>query len=246
MRLFGDIILSRAKSISNKRKNKKVAIDNANMKDREDKKYAKLRILEVLRDHGRRLGEKYEEVKCHIKAGDIAILNKYEIEYEMMSGWEISPAGFIRYIPGTIEEPLTFRIDKVFVDYSLYDERTERFIDSDDVIGHEIEISNLSDDGIINYYRKRKSLLVDNDYRAYGIYKTAMFTMTQESEFKPKWGLCVSNFIPEGTEGYNQTHRAWSDEIRIDVMRAEYKRRHDTSINVIKSLREAYPQKKYF
>jgi hypothetical protein len=240
MGLIGDIILGRATNIARKRKSKNLAREKVELLNKETEKYARLRILEVLRDYGRRLGEQYEKKECHLAEGDSAILNKYEIKYRVMSGWEISPLGFIRYIPEEIKEPLTFKIDKVYVDYSLYDERTERFIDSEDVRGHEIEISNLSDDGIINYYRKRKSILDENDYYSYGLYKTAMFTMVQESSFKPKWGLCVSNFLVEGTEEYNQTFHIWNDEIEFFQIRQEYERKKEISYKKIEDLQKSY------
>jgi hypothetical protein len=71
-----------------------------------------------------------------------------------------------------------------------------------------------------------------------GLYKTAHFNY--EGSFKPKWGLNVYSFHPEGTPEYTKTYELWVREIEINLKRAELSAKMKELNDEMKQVDEEY------
>ena len=168
-----------------------------------------------------------ETDSCHIKIGDTAIINKYEIGYLCNNGWDGGPNTLLSNVKSIdFSTPVTVLITGIFTESSLAEERIERFIDQ---CSTEELMSLMKSKNAIAAYQKYLTKICGTSgiFRNFmGLYKTATFKI--EGSFQPRWSLNVGCFLPLGSFEYNKTYSLWSQEMEIDNLQKEiYKHKEE-------------------
>ena len=212
---FKKLILFLAEKIKQKERLKK---EGSEKKWKYDSYIRKSKMEEATKILSKYLEEKIEELEkteCHIKVGDKAILNIYELgEKKCNNGWDGGPRMLESYLKDK-SKPAIFTITEVHVDSSLAYERIEKFIYKNDVF---ICSGDFTPESMIKLYENyiNSGLLSYSEseiFNKYGLYKTARFK--SEDPFQPNWGLNVNSFIPENNILYSQTHKIWKKDIKL-------------------------------
>ena len=211
MGIFDNWILKRSEKIKDKQKA---------IKDEEHRQYveeieAGRKINQEARDILNKLvSEKEDEFNkqpCHIEVGQTAILNIYSLGRRGDNGWDGGPRSLINNLKQKPSKPVTVKITSIYTDTSLAQELIDRFLNyySTELIQGYLR-EEVLERTYINWLNRR-SLGSLGDL--FGLYKTAHFDT--DDEFKPRWGLNVDSFLPEGSNEYEETYQVWAQEIEL-------------------------------
>jgi hypothetical protein len=155
----------------------------------------------------------------HIAVGDTCVFNRYNLPGSESSccDW-FGGAGTFLYHAGPLSQPALCRIDSVYVDKSLAQDRVDRWIEN--------TLIQVQDPVIIKalYLDWHSKLGPRNklSLRNHGLYVAAKFTPI-DIEFKPEWGLDAGSFLKLGTEPADCTVGIWRTELDLMKKRAKLK-----------------------
>jgi hypothetical protein len=178
-------------------------------------------IREEIEKNIQLLIEDYEKTPTHINVGDRAIMNYFSIKYPGRNGWDGGVSSLLNNIPQEERTaPVTVIITQIYVDTSWSNELIDKFFENhgDYWLYDHVKIERAWE-FYLNWLKIRRSKDASNTSELLGLYKTAHFNY--EGSFKPKWGLNVNSFHPEGTPEYTKTYDLWIREIEINLKRAE-------------------------
>lgn len=155
----------------------------------------------------------------HIKAGDTAIVNRFNLGYSGHNSWDGGTATLFRYIKTEqINEPIMAYITEIIVDSSYTKELIDKFITTK--IWESDQSNTLStEEQIIDSFTqwvKTTNNEVGSIGNEYGLYLAARFTTNTGSD--PNWTLNIFCFIPESSEYFHTTKTVWEEEIAIRNM----------------------------
>lgn len=217
MSIFQKWILRKAETIKAKNEAKQKAVREVEINTWEANRKIVARAKEILFRSLEPHINKLNESPCHIKAGDVAILNRYCMVHEhAQNGWDGGPGTFLNHChEDDRNTPIKCDILSIFVDTSFAHEKIEKWIDNQS-------------------YEKLESLMANNNLEkayfgwydnltpqnmlwksTYGLYRTAMFK-THFTKFNPSWGLNVGSFLEINTPEAKETYSIWSEEIQLD------------------------------
>jgi hypothetical protein len=184
--------------------------------------------------------EEYEKEPTHLKVGDRAILNYYSIKYSGRNGWDGGVSSLLNHVPQEERTlPVTVIITQIYVDTSYSNELIDRFFQNH---ANQWLYENVKPEKAWSFYLTwlKQIRFKDgiNTRELLGLYKTAHFNY--EGSFKPKWGLNVQSFHPEGTPEYTKTYELWSKEIGINLKRVELNARMKELNDEMKQIDEGY------
>ena len=206
-------------------------------------------IGEVINTEIAKLAEGYDKQPEHIKVGDRAIMNYFSIKYPGRNGWDGGVHSLLTHIPQEERTaPVVVNITKMYVDTSWAQELLDKFFENH----HDAWLRDMVPvDKAWNIYlnwldRRRKNI---GDYTGnkseniskrelVGLYKTAHFEY--EGSFKPRWGLNIFSFHPEGTPEFDKTFELWSREIEINLKRDELNAKMKELNEEMKKIDEEY------
>lgn len=170
--------------------------------------------------------EKY--TKPHIKIGDRVILNKYEIDYKNLNGWDSGVNAILSSLTN-IGSPIYAKITDITVSFSLTNERIDAFIANyfDAELRTMIDRAGYSD-GLQAKFIEFVKTKEDSRYygifqRDTGLYIEAAFELEFidpsnvkcGDSFKPSWGLNIGSFLKDDSPGGIKTKELWMEEISI-------------------------------
>jgi hypothetical protein len=149
---------------------------------------------------------------CHLKVGNTAILNLWELDYPCRNGWDTGPNEILRNVPVEVKRnPLKVRITDVYISRSYYDEMLDRFFN----VYYGDHLKRALDEGVVvQWFIKftQNNLWPENS----GLYWEAKFEPLN-FDFKPSWGLNAGSFLVEGTNGAIFTEKYWENEGKIQT-----------------------------
>jgi hypothetical protein len=193
--------------------------------------------------------KEYESNPEHIQVGDGAIMNYYSIGREGRNGWDEGVRSLLEQIPQEERtKPVTVKITKLYVDFSLSEEYVYRFFNefNESFLYRNITVETVKQ--LFIQWRRNitndiSSVKVYTDRELIGLYKTAHFDY--DGSFKPKWGLNIDSFIKEGTPEYDSTYELWTREIDINIKREELNQKLKELDDEKKQIDEKYRNIKY-
>jgi hypothetical protein len=208
MKLVNKFILAAVKRIEAKQKEKA----DLEQKERDDVN----KLYKEYEERAEKLIEDYIEKMytdgCHLKSGDTAILNFYELDYPCRNGWDTGPNEILRNVPVEVKrKPLKVRITDVYISHSYYDDMLDRFFN----IYYGDPLKRALDGGVVvQWFIKftQNNLWPENS----GLYWEAKFEPLN-FDFKPTWGLNAGSFLVEGTNGAIFTEKYWEKEGEIQT-----------------------------
>jgi hypothetical protein len=208
MKLVNKFILAAVKRIEAKQKEKA----DLEQKERDDVN----KLYKEYEERAEKLIEDYIEKMytdgCHLKSGDTAILNFYELDYPCRNGWDTGPNEILRNVPVEVKrKPLKVRITDVYISRSYYDEMLDRFFN----VYYGDHLKRALDEGVVvQWFIKftQNNLWPENS----GLYWEAKFEPLN-FDFKPTWGLNAGSFLVEGTNGAIFTEKYWEKEGEIQT-----------------------------
>ncbi len=165
--------------------------------------------------------DEYEKEQEHIKVGDRAIMNYFSIKYPGHDGWDGGVGSLLNNIPQEERTaPVTVIITRMYVDTSWSNELINKFFENHSAqwLYENVKIERAWD-FYLSWLKLRRLIEGMNTRELLGLYKTAHFNY--DGSFKPKWGLNIYSFHPEGTPEYEKTYQLWAKEIEINLKRAE-------------------------
>lgn len=184
--------------------------------------------------------EDYEKVPEHIKIGDRAIMNYYSIKYPGRNGWDGGVTSLLTHTPQEERTtPVTVIITKIYVDTSWSNELIDRFFENhgDQWLYENVKLERAWD-FYLSWLKRKRNAEGLNTYELLGLYKTAEFNY--DGSFKPKWGLNIYSFHPEGTPEYQKTYELWAREIEINIKRSELNAKMKELNDEMKQIDEEY------
>jgi hypothetical protein len=184
--------------------------------------------------------EEYEKEPNHIKVGDRAIINYFSIKYPGRNGWDGGVSSLLNHIPDEERTaPVTVIITQIYVDTSYSNELIDKFFGNHSAqwLYGNVKLERAWD-FYLTWLKVRRSKDGLNTRELLGLYKTAHFNY--EGSFKPKWGLNVYSFHPEGTPEYTKTYELWVREIEINLKRAELSAKMKELNDEMKQVDEEY------
>jgi hypothetical protein len=209
------------------------------------KKLLQSSIEEMIND----FAKEYESNPEHIQVGDGAIMNYYSIGGEGRNGWDGGVRSLLEQIPQEERtKPVTVKITKLYVDFSLSEEYVYRFFNEFNELFLYRNITVETVKQLFIQWRRNitndiSSVKVYTDRELIGLYKTAHFDY--DGSFKPKWGLNIDSFIKEGTPEYDSTYELWTREIDINIKREELNQKLKELDDEKKQIDEKYRNIKY-
>lgn len=181
------------------------------------------------------LSHEYEFSKTqpHIKLGDTAILNYYELQYQSKNKWD-SGIYVLETHPDLVSnKPIKVKITDVFIAKGLVHAYIESIID---YVSNNIKDNpHLNPDTIINYPSKlircfdeyvSKNLKVDI-FNKFGFYWCAHFEIIDRPDIKFSYGLNTGSFLKADSELGKITNDLW---LANDKARKKFK---DSKIELI-------------
>ena len=162
--------------------------------------------------------EKLEKTPCHIKVGDRAIMNVYELNYQGIGVWDGGARTYTRNateagFPG----PHYVTITDIRIDTSYTDDKIDKWIANlDEKVLKDLLTSGNTFAAFSRWFHNYGSTINIFYYPdTLGVYKNAFFDVG-ECTFKPKWGLCVANFLKDDSESGKLTAAIVTEETEID------------------------------
>ena len=217
MGLFNNWILTRAEKIKAKQEAKQKAERDTQQKQYENNQKIVSQAKDILYRSLEPIIETLEKTPCHIKEGDVAILNRYcMVHPHAQNGWDGGPNTFINHCHEDDKNtPIKCDILSIHVDTSFAHEKIDKWIDnrSYENLQNLIEANTLVS-SYQNWYKHftPKDMLWKEHF---GLYKTAMFK-AHFTKFNPSWGLNVGSFLEINTPEAKETNEIWLEEISLD------------------------------
>jgi hypothetical protein len=155
----------------------------------------------------------YEQSRCPLNAGDVVILDKYNI-LKGNNGWDSGAGG--HDLKGLY--PFDLEITEVFADKSLASEKVYMFLDS---IPYDLY---LNEDGSVKKvmlidayerYIKAKNFYGLKTDNFYGFYLSAKSKVLDPNIKIQSWSLNINSFIKAGTDAYDKTKFLWQFETEL-------------------------------
>lgn len=207
MNLVDKFILAAAKRVEARKQKKEKQIRekeyliNELYKSYEEE--AKVHIEGFIKD----IEKKMLKEGCHLKVGDTAVLNYYELDYPCRNGWDTGPTEILRNVPVEVKRtPLLVKIKELCISHSYYEERLNSFFNK--YYGDHLKRA-LAEGAVVQWFMQfmGNGLWAEN----YGLYWDAKFEPLNFG-FKPKWSLNAGSFLVEGSSGAIFTERYWKKE----------------------------------
>lgn len=249
MNIINKWILNRAEKIKKAQdeyeKQELKSKENYDLILKSHKKLLQSSIEEMIND----FAKEYESNPEHIQVGDSAIMNYYSIGREGRNGWDGGVRSLLEQIPQEERtKPVTVKITKLYVDFSLSEEYVYRFFNefNESFLYRNITVETVKQ--LFIQWRRNitndiSSVKVYTDRELIGLYKTAHFDY--DGSFKPKWGLNIDSFIKEGIPEYDSTYELWTREIDINIKREELNQKLKELDDEKKQIDEKYRNIKY-
>ena len=217
MSFYKNFILRKAESIKAEREAQQKAEREAQQNQYEANRKIVERAKEILYRSLDPFIKELREAPCHIKEGDVAILNRYAMVHEhSQNGWDGGPGTFLNHChEDDRNTPIKCDILSIFVDCSFAHEKIEKWLDNQ---SYEKLESLMANDNLEKaYFGWYKNLTPTNMLwkSTYGLYRTAMFK-AHFTKFNPSWGLNVGSFLEINTPEAKETYNIWSEEIQLD------------------------------
>lgn len=147
---------------------------------------------------------------CHLKPGDTAILNYYELDYPCRNGWDTGPTEILRNVPVEVKrKPLKVKIKDVNISYSYYEERLNSFFNR--YYGDHLKRA-LDEGAVVQWFMQFMGNGIWSEN--YGLYWDAKFEPLN-FDFKPSLGLNAGSFLVEESNGAIFTKKYWKREGKI-------------------------------
>lgn len=236
MKLVDKFILAAAKRIEAKQKEK--ADLEQNERDSINKLYKQYeeKAEKLIEDYIDSIEEKMYADGCHLKSGDTAILNFYEIDYPCRNGWDTGPNAILSNVPVEVKrKPLKVRITDVSVSRSYYSELLDSFFNV--YYGDHLKKA-LDTDSVVRWYIRYTQM--EEEWQEYhGLYWNAKFEPLNFG-FKPNWGLNAGSFLVEGTNGAIFTERYWERQGEIQTKWEEVNDEKKEFENTLNKMLEKY------
>jgi hypothetical protein len=242
MNVINKWILNRAEKIKAREKSTEVA----RQKEYEKQRHVIERAKQILYDSLKPFIDKMNEAPCHIKAGDVAILNRYNMLHpHSQNGWDGGPGTFLRHChEDDRNTPINCDIISIHVDCSFAHEKIEKWIDNQsyEKLEQHIKLGTLKQ-AYFNWFENLtpSSMLWKSTY---GLYRTAMFK-AHFTKFNPSWGLNVGSFLECNTPEAKETVEIWREEISLDFARKQLKEQTDKIDARKREIDEKYRNIKY-
>lgn len=220
MGLLDKWVLKRAAKIQEKEKAEKEASEKRWKEQWEYSAKVRKEAKEVLTKMLEPLIASMESKEEHIKPGDNAVLNRYELVRKCFNGWDGGPGSFLNHCdPEDKSTPVMVKIESIYVDTSLAHEKIDKWLENQD----SFMLGTAKPEKIIEYYTNwllhlNPSNEFWRDSKMFGLYKTAMFT-PQHTKFVPKWGLNINSFLEENTLEAKETKEVWLEEASLEFAR---------------------------
>lgn len=149
---------------------------------------------------------------CHLKVGDTAVLNYYELDYNCRNGWDTGPDAILSNVPVEVKRnPLKVKITDVSISDSLYREILSSFY-------KHLTVNDLRD-----MLDQTNVLVSFTNYCRYepwpencGLFWEAKFEPIN-FDFRPVWGLNAGSFLVEGTYGAIFTENYWKRQGKVQT-----------------------------
>lgn len=215
MKILDNWVLKRAEKINKQQQEIIVSKLELETKQKEHCKSIKTLIESEIE----RIAKKYAKEPTHFKIGDKVILNKFNLKFSGVNGWDGGVNSLLNHIPKEeIKEPITMIITDIYVDKSWANEMIDKFFDnySKEWVYEKVQITNAWNVYIYWFIEHTKN----RNITYCGLYKTAKFNY--EGSFQPKWGLNINSFHAYGTNEYQKTWDLWEKEIKLNNIRKEY------------------------
>lgn len=215
IKIIDDWIVKRAKKLEMSKKIKEEAETKAFQEIRKKHSECRQKVKDILYKKIAKLAISKQSEQCHIKAGDVAILNKYELGRNGNNNWDGGTQSLIQHIKDEDKtKPIKVTISNVYVSQSLAQDFVDRFLDNS---AHDNLSMMPEKDIIIDQYstwlnNRRENRTPIGD--AWGLYHEASFVTNLS--FQPNWGLNVDCFLSMESEEGAETYKMWKDELSID------------------------------
>jgi len=212
MNIVYKFILAASKRIEAKQKERADIVQKE--KDAVNKLYKEYeeRAEKLIEDYIDSIEERMYSDRCHLKPGDVAILNLYELDHICRNEWDTGPHAILNNVPVDVKrKPLKVRITDVRVSRGYYSEVLNRFLNA--YYGDHLKRA-LDDDAVVQWFIKftQNKLWSEN----HGLYWEANFEPLN-FDFKPTWGLNAGSFLLEETNGAIFTKKYWKMEGKIQT-----------------------------
>jgi hypothetical protein len=208
MNIIDRYILRKAEKIKLKKKIKKL---EENLK--QEKFWEELR--EVRKEASNKIEEEFDRraeemmlLPKHVNIGDKVILNKYNIGYYPNNGWDGGPTSYITNCGD--KSPVTLRLTDIYVDFSLANDRLEKWIEDRSIDYLNLDAKTLIHDYSV-YYNKKYNDIDSIGFGNLGLYLTAKFEPVSH-KFAPIWGLNLASFLKLDSEEGQRTLILWKEE----------------------------------
>ena len=213
MKILDNWALKRAEKINKQQQD--IIVSKLELEAKQKEHSKNIRI--IIESEIEKIAEQYAKEPAHFKIGDRVILNKFDLKFSGVNGWDGGVDSLLNNIPKEeIENPVTVIIKDIHVDKSWTNEMIDKFFDNHakEWVYEQVQTANAWNVYIywFNEYTKNRNY--------YGLYKTALFYY--KSSFQPKWGLNINSFHAYGTNEYKKTWDLWEKEIELNNLRKEY------------------------
>lgn len=246
MSVFNNWILTRAEKIKSKQEAKRKAEQDAHQKQYEINRKIVAQAKDILYRSLEPIIKSLSESPCHIKEGDVAILNRYcMVHPNAQNGWDGGPNTFLNHChEDDRNTPIKCDILSIHVDTSFAHEKIDKWIDNRSYEN----LQGLIDSGSLvtayqtwfKHYTPQNMLWKEH----FGLYKTAMFK-AHFTKFNPSWGLNVGSFLEIHTPEAKETNEIWLEEISLDLARKHLKEQTDKIDARKREIDEKYRNIKY-
>lgn len=211
MRMIKNFIFSVAKRIEDKNRKEREAQEIAKAADAKLYSLYKEQSRKIIEDFIHTIEKEMQKAGCHLKPGDTAVLNYYNLIYDCKNGWDSGPPAILKHVPDDIKvKPLKVKIKEVRISHSLFTDRLDSFLEH---FGLEELREGVEKSLILDWFKNFSAgkLWARTQY---GLYWEATFEPIN-FDFKPKWGLNVGSFLINGTKEAKVTKKYWKKENKV-------------------------------
>jgi co-chaperonin GroES (HSP10) len=213
MKILDNWALKRAEKIN--KQQQEIIASKLELEAKQKEHSKNIRI--VIESEIEKIAEQYAKEPTHFKIGDRVILNKFNLKFSGVNGWDGGVNSLLNHIPKEeIKNPVTMIIIDIYVNKSWANEMIDKFFDNHtrEWVYEQVQTVNAWNVYIhwFNEYTKNRNY--------YGLYKTALFDY--KCSFQPKWGLNINSFHAYDTNEYNKTWDLWEKEIKLYNITKEY------------------------
>ena len=212
MKLLDKYILAAAKRIEAKNKN------SVDLEREKREAYEKLFIeykektQKLIEDYILRIKSKMQTDGCHLKVGDTAVLNYYELDYNCRNRWDTGPDAILSNVPVEVKRnPLKVKITSVSISDSLYRDILFSFYKHLTVSGLRDMLDQTNVVAPFTNYCRHEPWSENC-----GLFWEAKFEPIN-FDFRPAWGLNAGSFLVEGTYGAIFTENYWKRQGKVQT-----------------------------